>query len=81
MTITSKATKAQILEAYEAQRAILEGGASWPQVWAKIQNTASTVSREAAMLVTDCYKAGQAARRCYDWVMAELSQPITKARS
>lgn len=81
MTITSKATKAQILEAYEAQRAILEGGASWAQVWAKIKSTASTASREMAALVADCYKAGQATRRCYDWIMAELSQPIIKARS
>jgi len=76
--VTARDTKATILAAYEQQRAILEGGASWPQVWAKIQHTAQTVSRETVALVKDCYAAGQWARRCYDQVKAELSRPIFK---
>ena len=74
--ITARSTKAAILAAYEEQQAILQAGASWPQVWAKIQHTAATVSRETVALVKDCYSAGQWARRWYDQVKAELIRPI-----
>lgn len=76
MSITSKSTKAEILQAYVALRdnpTTADDVAQW------LAQTAQTVYKETVLLIKDCYKAGQATRRWYDQVVADLSRPIFKA--
>jgi hypothetical protein len=75
MSINSKSTKAEILEAYCALKA---QPTTAKDVWAWVTQAASTVYREADLLVKDCYKGGQIVRAWYDQVVAELSRPILK---
>ena len=79
MSITTRSTKAEILQAYEQQQRILTAGATWEQVWAKVATTGKVATSEAVALVKDCYRLGQWTRRCYNQVIAELSAPLFKA--
>lgn len=76
MTINSKSTKAEILQAYTKLR---DHPTTAADVWLWLTQTATVVARETTLLVKDCYKAGQVTRRWYDQVVADLSRPIIKA--
>ena len=78
MSITSKSTKAEILQAYLAIR---EQPTTAQDVWQWIAGTAQVVARETILLVKDFHKAGQVARSWYDQVIGELSRPVLKPRS
>lgn len=79
MTVTIRSTKAEILAHAMALQAQVNDGPDWSAVGRKLSTTATAVSRETLALVKDCYAAGRATRRCYDYVAAELSRPIFKA--
>ena len=76
MNINSKSTKAEILQAYTELRA---RPTTAEDVWLWVSETATIAARETVELVKDCYRLGQATRRWYDHIVAELSRPIIKA--
>jgi hypothetical protein len=76
MAITSKSTKAEILEAYVSLR---DNPTTAEDVILWLAQTAQTVYKETVLLAKDCYKAGQLTRKWYDQVVADLSRPIFKA--
>jgi hypothetical protein len=75
MAITSKSTKAEILEAYVALR---DNPTTADDVLQWLAQTAQIVYKETVLLAKDCYRAGQLTRKWYDQVVADLSRPIIK---
>ena len=80
-SVTPKHTKAQILEHVAVLEARVCQGPSWQQVGDKIAGTLRTASREALLLVKDCYNAGALARQAISAVVAELSRPVLRSRA
>ena len=78
-SISPRSTKAEILQAYAEQAAVLQAGPTWPQVASKVASTTTCVSREIALAVKDFKAACIQVRAWYDNIMAELSRPIFKA--
>jgi hypothetical protein len=77
-TVTSRSTKAQILQAYEELKAT---PTTWADAWALISGTAETVSRETVLLAQDICKAGTVARQWADELVAVYSQPVLKSKA
>ena len=77
-SISPRSTKAEILQAYAEQTAMLQAGPTWPQVAGKVAATATCVSREIGLAARDLKAAWVQVRAWYDHVVAELSRPIFK---
>lgn len=75
-SITTKSTKAEILAAYKALQAT-PTTAEDVLVWG--QAKASTIAKEARLLVEDCYNLGRWCRMVYTEVVGALFRPIFKS--
>ena len=75
--ITSKSTKAEILQAYQALKA---RPTTWQDAAALVADTAQLVGRETVALVRDTYNAGRIARQWVSIAFDELSRPVLKQR-
>jgi hypothetical protein len=76
LNITSRSTKAEILAAYTDLQQQAQQGATWQQVWRRLQTTWQAVSRETPLLIKDCYNAGSTARQWISGIVDELSHPV-----
>ena len=76
--ITSRSTKAEILQAYEALQAT---PTTWADAWALISGTAETVSHETVLLARDIRKAGTVARQWVELVVDTYSQPVLRSKA
>ena len=77
--ITTKHTKAQILEAYSALEAQAQQGPTWDQIIAKAVTTGQTVAIETVALIRDCYNAGAQLRQWVSHVSDELRRPVLRS--
>jgi hypothetical protein len=79
--ITSKSTKAQILEAYVALEAEAAQGPSWGQIAATALETGAMVGRELIGLVAATYNAGSVLRQWISETVAILSRPVLRSKA
>jgi hypothetical protein len=77
MSITSKSTKAEILQAYERLQA---QPTTWADAWALTVTTAQTVSRETALLIEDLQKGGRLAIQWIRLVIDTYRQPVLRSK-
>lgn len=75
--ITSRSTKAEILQAYQELQA---APTTWADVWALAASTARTVSRETVLLARDLAAAYRIARDWLDYVVDVYQQPVLRSK-
>ena len=77
-SITTKSTKAEILDAYQT----LKGQrVTWADTTALAVDTIASVSRETVALVRDCYNLGALSRQWVSRIVDELSQPVIRSKA
>jgi len=77
-SITSRSTKAEILEAYHT---LQDQRMTWGEAAALFASTARTVSVETVALVRDCYRLGTLSRQWISRIVDELSQPVIRSKA
>jgi hypothetical protein len=82
--LSSKATKVELLAAYEAALAELEsykaGNVTWEQVWLFLADRSQCVWTETKLLVQDVYKAGALSRQWISGLIDIYSQPVLRSK-
>jgi hypothetical protein len=78
MSVSTRNTKAQILEHVATLEERIESGPSWADLAAKARSTATLCAREFRLLAVDVYRAGRQCRVWYDHAVAEFSRPLFK---
>ena len=76
--ITSRSTKAEILEAYHT---LQNQRMTWGEAGVLALSTVQIVSTEIVALARDCYRLGSLSRQWISRIVDELSQPVIRSKA